>query len=319
MIGGDNLSNFAFQGSLKKKHYFEGWYYKNVTVDKQITVSIIPGVALTEEDPHAFIQVIENVHHKSYYIRYDINEVLIHHKPECIQIADNYFYEDYIDLNIQTNELVLTGFLYYSDFTRIKTSRYAPTIMGPFSYLPFMECNHSIISMHHYIDGILFLNDQELDFEDGYGYIEKDYGTSFPSEYLWLQSNTLARDNLMYKKVSLFLSQATIPFKLFQFNGFIAVFTLNDKEYRFSTYQGSKCMKKITKDETEKITLKNRQYKLVLKIQPQKTMALRSPKSGKMDDEVLESLDSICQVTLYQKKKVLFQQKLIACGYEKKK
>lgn len=312
------MSTFAFHGSLKKTPYFEGWYYKNITVDNKITLSIIPGVSITKEDPHAFIQVIENIYHKTYYIRYRLEDVKIHENPDCFQIADNYFYEDYIDLAIENDDLKLNGFLYYSDLTRIKMTKLSPTIMGPFSHLPFMECNHSIISMHHYIDGILTLNDDVIDFEDGTGYIEKDYGVSFPKEYLWLQSNTLAKQNLDYKKASIFLSIADIPFKIFHFKGFICVFTLNDREYRFATYNGAKVTQIHNKSGICKIALIKGNYKLILRVQPKHALPLISPKAGNMQDTILESLDSVCHVTLYQKKKILFKQKMIACGYEKK-
>lgn len=312
------MRTFAFQGSLSKTPYFEGWYYKNVTDDHKCSVSIIPGVSITEEDPHAFIQIIENKHHKTYYVRYDIEDVKIHENPDCFQIKDNYFYEDYIDLTIERDDIKLNGFLYYSDLTRIKSTKYSPTIMGPFQYVPFMECNHSIISMHHYIDGILTLNGEVIDFEDGIGYIEKDYGISFPSEYLWLQSNTLAKQNLDYKKASIFLSIANIPFKIFHFKGFISVFTLNDTEYRFATYNGAKLTQVHNKNGIYKIALTRGKYKLILKMKPKEALPLISPKTGNMQDTILESLDSVCHVTLYEKEKVLFKQKMVACGYEKK-
>ena len=309
---------FAYQGiKKKKKNYFEGWYYKNVTVDKKWTISIIPGISYSKEKDCAFIQVIESINHKSYYIEYDIDDVVIHQNPVGIQIKNNYFYEDYIDLDIHTAELELTGFLYYSEQTKLKKTAYAPTIMGPFSYLP-MECYHSIISMHHYIDGVLSLNQTEIDFEDGIGYIEKDYGTSFPKEYTWIQTNTLEKDNLNYKKVSLFFSVAEIPTYFGHFNGFIAVFYLNNKEYRFTTYNGSKLIRITKNNGIYKYVLKSGNKKLLIRIKPRNGLKLRSPKLGVMDDTVLESLDSVCHVTLYQKKKVLFQQKMRNTGYKKK-
>lgn len=48
-----------FQGHLKKKHYFEGWYFKQVTGDLLYTVAIIPGISIVKNDPHAFIQVMD--------------------------------------------------------------------------------------------------------------------------------------------------------------------------------------------------------------------------------------------------------------------
>ncbi len=47
-----------FQGSLHKKNYFEGWYYKQVSSDQKTSLSFIPGISLSEHDPHSFIQYI---------------------------------------------------------------------------------------------------------------------------------------------------------------------------------------------------------------------------------------------------------------------
>lgn len=308
------MSEMELQGSLRKKNYFEGWYYKNVTVEKGITISIIPGISTNKKDPHAFIQVIETINHQSYYIRYDIKEVKIKQDPFCLRIGNSYFYQDYIDLSIHDENLDLTGLLYYSEMTPLETSLYAPTIMGPFSYLP-MECNHAIISMNHYIDGILNFNGEEIDFEDGYGYIEKDYGTSFPEKYLWLQSNTLEKDNLELKKASIFLSVAKIPLGFTHFKGFIACLLVNEKQYRFASYNLSQLKIEI-KQGIYLITMTKKHYKLKLRIKPNHGKELKSPRQGRMEDTIQESLDSTCSVILYHKHKVLLKQKFTNCGFE---
>ena len=46
-----------FQGSLKKKNYFEGWYYKMVSADKNYSLALIPGISLNKDNSHVFIQV----------------------------------------------------------------------------------------------------------------------------------------------------------------------------------------------------------------------------------------------------------------------
>ena len=56
-----------------------------------------------------------------------------------------------------------------------------PGVMGPFSFVPFMECYHGVVNIDHKISGSLMINNEEIDFTDGYGYIEKDWGKSFPN------------------------------------------------------------------------------------------------------------------------------------------
>ena len=47
--------------------------------------------------------------------------------------------------NIQN--LRIYGDIKYTSSKNIHTSFFSPNIMGPFSYIPFMECNHAILSM----------------------------------------------------------------------------------------------------------------------------------------------------------------------------
>ena len=68
--------------------------------------------------------------------------------------------------------------------------------MGPFKYLPKMECKHNIFSMNNQVNGKIIINGQEYLFNNDLGYIEGDYGTSFPNNYIWIQANNLNRNVL---------------------------------------------------------------------------------------------------------------------------
>jgi hypothetical protein len=68
--------------------------------------------------------------------------------------------------------------------------------MGFTAYLPFLECNHGVASLHHTISkGRLVAvreNNQvigEVKFDGGVGYTEKDWGVNFPSTWVWAHAN----------------------------------------------------------------------------------------------------------------------------------
>ena len=48
-------------------------------------------------------------------------------------------------------------------------------IMGWYYKLPFMECYHGVVSLNHDLKGSLNLNNIHYHFDDGKGYIEKDW------------------------------------------------------------------------------------------------------------------------------------------------
>ena len=99
-----------------------------------------------------------------------------------------------------------------------------PNIMGPFTYIPNMECNHGVVSMSHTINGSIQLNDETWEFKNDKGYIEKDWGTSFPKRYIWIQGNHFKNTN-----TSFMLSLAHIPFIGFSFEGLIAQLNTDTK------------------------------------------------------------------------------------------
>ena len=77
-----------FQGNLNKKNYFEGWYYKQVSADQNVSLSFIPAVSLNESDQHSFIQYIlvqtdedglKSTH--TGYIRYAVTDFIYEENP----------------------------------------------------------------------------------------------------------------------------------------------------------------------------------------------------------------------------------------------
>lgn len=296
-----------YVGNNKKKDYFEGWYFKHVDNTKKHSISFIVGISKSE-DSHSFIQIIDNIKNKSYYVKFALEDFEFSHEPFYIKIKENYFSLERIYVEIEEPVKIIANIAYHN-LTEIDSDFYAPNIMGPFAYLPFMECSHAVISMRHHLMGHLEMYGKEYDFDHGVGYIEKDYGTSFPNKYLWLQSNA-------NKKSNFFLAVANIPFLKLNFQGLICILEINKKQYRFATYYLGRAKIKKLEDNKYLITIKQRKKTLEIKLSCKDTIKLISPKNGKMQDVVKESLSSTCNLVLYHKKKKIFEENFTACGSE---
>lgn len=303
-----------FQGEKKIKsaeNYFEGWYFKNTNLNEAI--SFIPGISIKGKEKFSFVQVITST--ESYYIPYSFEDFKFSYKPFFIKIKDNFFSEEEIILNIEYNNLKITGDIRFSNNINLKKLFLAPNIMGPFSYIPNMECNHAILSLHHLINGELKINSKTLDFKNGVGYIEKDWGTSFPKSYIWCQGNCFTNK----VNTSLFLSIANIPFKTFSFRGFICVLYLSGKEYRFATYNGAKIEEYKKVDNYIDIVLTKKEYKLIITAKNKDARKLLAPKNGNMNIHVLESVNSEIDVILFKNNSVIYKDYSTNCGLEIKK
>lgn len=301
-----------FQGTYmlnKNSKYFEGWYFKQY--NNNFSISFIPGISLANNSKHSFIQIITSS--KSYYISYDISEFKYSHTPFCIKIGNNSFSEREAILNMEdeNQNVHISGKLTYDSFSPIKKSILFPNIMGPFSFIPFMECNHAILSMKHKVFGSINFNNTTFKFDNAIGYIEKDWGVSFPKSYVWCQANNFNTTNC-----SLFFSIADIPFKKLSFNGFICVFTLNGKEYRFATYNNAKIVNFKIKDNSLIITLKKGSYTLNINCNTTIKLNLIAPAKGIMDREIKESTCSTIHVVFKKNNTIILDDTSNNCGVE---
>lgn len=301
-----------FQGEKylnRKKHYFEGWYFKNVNSQKGI--SFIPGINISDAGARAFIQIITN--DMSYFVNYNIKDFEFNYNPFYIKIGNNSFSKEDININIkdESRNLKINGNIKYTNSKNINTSIFAPNIMGPFSYIPFMECNHAIISMQNTINGFININDEAIRFNNNKGYIEKDWGCSFPKSYIWCQGNNFQKTN-----ASFMLSIADIPLKLFTFKGFICVLLIDNKEFKFTTYNNAKLVEGEIKEDSFNITLKKDLYILNIKSKYNKGLKLSAPVKGKMSKDIFESICDSITVTLKKGKEIIFNDTSNMCGLE---
>jgi len=245
--------------------YFCGWYFCSQS-DTQ-TLAIIPSIHKTRESSFCIIQVITDT--EAFHLQFPYSDYK--KDKQSVRIDENRFGIDGITLNIQAPELCASGSMRFGSFVSIQYD-----IMGPFKYVPFMQCRHSVFSMHHLVNGRIEINGTPFVFQDDIGYIEGDRGYSFPMEYVWTQCS--------FPTGSLMISIADIPFGPLRFTGVIGVVLLNGKEYRIATYLGAKVVK-ITRDE---IIIRQESYTFITKSQSFSGHPLRAPVSGAMKRTIHE-------------------------------
>jgi tocopherol cyclase len=301
-----------FQGDLKKKNYFEGWYFKHVSADLKHVHSFIPGVSLSSGNPHSFIQVINGITGETEYITYPLEKFSLDKESLYLKIGDSVFTAKYIDLNISNGNLIVKGRIDYNNIIKYQSSLISPGIMGWYSFVPFMECKHGIVSVNHDLKGTITINGNTIDLTDGKGYIEKDWGTSFPEAWIWIQSNNFSSHNTSFS-----FSVAKIPWLGRFFMGFISFLYLEDRFILFSTYNKSVITDLIHDNESVSLTMKNKSYVLKARVVKNIFGELMAPASGDMSRRIKESIDSTVDLTLHDKNgKLLYEDSGKRAGLE---
>ncbi|HEX2920206.1 MAG TPA: tocopherol cyclase family protein [Bacteroidales bacterium] len=302
----------VFQGNLKRNNYFEGWYYKHVSADLQHVISFIPGISLNKNDSHAFIQVLDGITGTSEYYYYPLSEFSWDNNRLFLKIGNSIFTANYICLDIRQHKRTIIGRLNYINIIRYPKTLLSPGIMGWYSFIPTMECKHGIVSVNHDLSGMLYLDDLQYDFDNGKGYIEKDWGTSFPESWLWIQAN-----NFNNRSTSFNFSLAKIPWRKKFFIGLICFMYYNNKFYKFNTYNKASISELRHSDNLIFITIRNREHILRISCLNRKSGELKAPVYGQMTRGIKEGNDADVRVALYDNEnKVLYTDSSKRAGLE---
>ena len=284
----------VYHGWGRRKKFFEGWYYKIVSKNQTNAFAIIPGIAMDENGyKQSFIQVLDGKNHKAVYHKFDANFFKPTPKQHNLSIGNNIFTYEKVSLDLPN----LKGQLMFKNQHPWSNSLFSPGIMGPYSFIPFMECYHGILSMNHNIQGSLIYNGKDISFNDGKGYIEKDWGHSFPKAYIWMQSNHFSKSNISIK-----FSIAIIPWLRSSFIGHIAGILINNKLIEFTTYNGAKVNSCEISKKNVIIEMENKSYKLNINAFRERATTLAAPISGFMDGRIDESMNAKINVKLFNKK-----------------
>jgi tocopherol cyclase len=293
------LSRIAgYHGHNKQAPFFEGWYFKLVDRNGQHPLAVIPGLSLTK-DPntsHAFIQVLSGQEGLADQKRFVIADFKAEPDRLDIRLAENHFNNKYLQVDLGCEKITLSGMIHFGPLQPWPCRVYSPGVMGWYHYVPFMECYHGVLSMDHTISGSFVINGRLVDYDHGRGYIEKDWGRSFPDAYLWLQSNGFDS-----RGTSLMASTAIIPWLGSAFRGHIAGLLLNKKLYRFATYSGAKTEHLEIDDHHIHWLLYDRHHALEILAQRTGILGhLAGPSAGGMSRTIAESLRTELHVALYR-------------------
>lgn len=291
-----------YHGHGKPPPFFEGWYYKLVSKDENSRYAIIPGVILGGKG-HAFIQVLNGISGDSSYHVFPLDSFWSSKERFEIRIDRNEFSSNRIKLHIDDHERSVSGELRFEGVKPWPVNWISPGIMGWYAWVPRMECYHGVVSLDHRIQGRLRVDGQNINFNRGRGYIEKDWGESFPKAWVWFQSN-----HFESKGTCITASVAIIPWLRSAFKGFIIGFLFEGQLYRFATYTGAEIERLEISDTQVHWIVKNKDYRLVMMAEKGRGGLLRGPTRLDMGKRIVETLDARVDVELSNRAgNILFQ------------
>lgn len=287
-----------YHGHGRRAPFFEGWYFKLVDPTEQHRFAVIPGIFLSDDpaEEHAFIQVLDGSTGHATYHRFSPEDFSAAEDSFDVRIGPNHFTRTSLRLDIADGGRTVSGRVDLVDPTPWPVSLTSLGIMGPYGWVPWMECNHGVVSLDHGLSGALTLAGSEMDFTGGRGYVEKDWGKSFPAGYVWIQSNHFEREG-----VSFVGSIAIIPWVFSSFPGVIVGLWLDGRLFRFATYTGADTQHLRITDEVIEWVLADNEHVLAIEARREKGGLLYGPTRERMSDRVGETMLSEVYIDLRTK------------------
>ncbi len=262
-------------------------------------IAIIPGIfkGSTTEASHSFIQILDGKNAEYRYNKFDSHSFKAHPTKFQISVDNNFFSLDGININIQNEDNIVKGNVKFERIIKWPDTYINPGSMGFYNYLLFMQCYSQVCAIDMTVNGKIVLNDREIIFNNGKGYIEKNWGKAFPYSWMWTQANCFDNAN-----AAISVSIGHIPFITGSFRGFLIGLMLENDFYAFTTINRSK-IDIVQKRTDAHIKVYNRNHILDIDISTEKDkfMLCMGPRDNEMIPLVEENLKSQIKVSLRER------------------
>lgn len=304
------LDPALYQGENCAAPYFEGWYYRAEASDGR-SFAVIPGISRAQGGAHSFIQLLDP-RHRTRYCRFPAEAFSARRGALDVRIGNSRFMRDGYSLDIPAGPdgPAVRGQCRFSG-TEYPRRWWNPGIMGPFSYVPFLECRHAVLLPAGRTGGSIAAGGETIDLSAGRGYIEKDWGHSFPAAYIWLQATHMREPRahapgLAEREAAFMLSVAAVPFAGQHFTGVIGFLWLDGRLRRFATYTGARVRRVRAGNGTAEVMVALPHGELCVRAGTDIEGILRAPDAGEMQREARESMRAALTVELTERGRTVF-------------
>lgn len=281
-----------FRGSRKTKCYFEGWYLRLSAANDPWNFALIPGISIGPDGKAvSFLQFIES-EGTSHYIPFGFDEFYASDQSMDIRIGRQRINRHSISIDLRERGLDLIAELEPEESAGFGDQDHSLNVMGWASKVPKLPCYHHIIHMSCKLRGKVIWKDEIFDFSGGTAYMEKDWGSTFPEKWSWMQSSK-------FDNVSGALSAVVSGIQLgpLYIPAGVAAFQLDDRRYLWSSASGHLFRSRIG-DGIADLRFYNGRHQLKLEAQAGRSAPLIAPAQGEMNRVIRESMDSSVSVTL---------------------
>lgn len=266
------------QGDITKCNYFEGWFQKIYIPELNTSIIIIYGFATGNElTKTGFIQLFipgNDVIH----INFPQHQINLSKQKHEVKLGPNYF---------STNRIHIEHELVELDIEIIPQTKKVPkqNSMGIFYLVPGLPCYHSVLQINSSIQGIIKINNELIQLTHASGYLEKNWGTSFPEKYFWMH----AQDPLNSTNQILY-SQAEMRWRNKTFIKHVGFIQLNGQSFDLRKIHRKQLVCNVYNSNQLEISINHMGIVLYFDLNEPTNTSFKSPSKGKMTNKIIHNI-----------------------------
>jgi tocopherol cyclase len=281
----------TLRGHLERNNYFEGWFQKIYSKELNASIVIIYGYATQNTtDKTGFIQILlpKKTPEIIYFNR---NEISFHPKEHIVRMGENLLTTE--SIQIHTNDIHM-----FLKLTNNQVTQTFKNSMGYYYFVPHLPCYHSVLNAAHQVSGEIQLKEARYVLNNENGYLEKNWGTSFPESYIWLH----AVDPLD-AKVSMLFSIAEIKWLGIKFLKHVGHFCFDDKQIDLRSLNNFAFTYQRPSKDNYQIQIKSSTLQIEISIALGNNILFKGPQGGKLSNDIIHFIDADIQIRLSENNK----------------
>jgi hypothetical protein len=293
---------FNFHASTKRRPFFEQWYYKLVDSTGGNSFVIVPGVyrGKKADQDHAYIQILDGRWNQVVFQKYPIDGLQYGLVLPDLRIGSSRFTPESLKLDFDHPRKRIYGEICFGDIATYPSTVFSPGVMDWYMWVPFLQCYHSVINMDHSLQGNLVVDRQKIFFDEGRGCIEKNWGSTLPSAWVWYQSN-----HFSHSDASLSAAIATVPRNRKAFAWFYFALNCEGELYTFTSYDKAEIEMLVITKSMVKVSVRDATQRMTCTIQRGEMADLYAPTPNGMTGRIpitMEATVDTCLSSLSQGK-----------------
>jgi hypothetical protein len=286
----------SIRGNFERNKYFEGWFQKIYSKEHNASFILIYGYATNNsDDTFGFSQVlIPNQTPEIIY--FPKNEVSCNIEQHIFRMGNNLLTTELIRIDIHGLRIDL-NLKNTQPFRSFKNS------MGYTYFIPHLPCYHSVLTKIQNVSGEIQHNGVRYNLNNEMGYLEKNWGTTFPESYFWVHA--IDPNN---PAISLLFSRAKIVWLGKTYIKHVGYLCFDGQQIELRELKNFSVCNSNIGPENRIIQIRSASAQLDLALEYGREVLFKGPKDGALSRVIRHQTDASIKVSLtYENRSHQFQ------------